>query len=40
MLADPAVRVVVFSASAGITNLVVALAEGVAQEQLVKYSIS
>ncbi|WP_440866810.1 lysine-sensitive aspartokinase 3 [Symbiopectobacterium purcellii] len=33
VLADPAVRVVVLSASAGITNLLVALAEGVAQEQ-------
>lgn len=33
VLADPAVRVVVLSASAGITNLLVALAEGVTQEQ-------
>ncbi|NLS43770.1 lysine-sensitive aspartokinase 3 [BEV proteobacterium] len=33
VLTDPAVRVVVLSASAGITNLLVALAEGGAQEQ-------
>ncbi|MFB6421696.1 MAG: lysine-sensitive aspartokinase 3 [Candidatus Malihini olakiniferum] len=32
VLSDPSVRVVVLSASAGITNLLVALAEGVSQE--------